>query len=90
MVPEIHGRDVLRMIRDFEKERGVPNYKRVKIIMTTALSDSNNIIDSFQSQCDSYLIKPIDKKKIMEELENLGLTSWIMAGAIGNEMINPR
>jgi len=73
MVPEIHGRDVLRMIRDFEKEMGVSHYRRAKIVMTSALSDAGNIIDSFQSQCDAYLIKPIDKNKLMKGLETLGL-----------------
>jgi two-component system chemotaxis response regulator CheY len=76
MVPEIHGRDVLQMIRKYENEMGVPYYRRAKIIMTSALGDAENIIDSFQSECDSYMIKPIDKKKLMKELERLGINCW--------------
>jgi two-component system chemotaxis response regulator CheY len=45
--------------------------------MTTALSDSGNVIDSFMYKCDAYLIKPIDKKKLLGEISGLGLMQRI-------------
>jgi two-component system chemotaxis response regulator CheY len=47
------------------------------VIMTTALSDSGNIIDSFTYKCDAYLIKPIDRKKLLREISSLGLMQRI-------------
>ena len=72
MVPEIHGKDVLRMIREMEHERCIPDYKRTRCVMTSALGDSENIIESFHSKCDAYLIKPIDRKKLTDALQRLG------------------
>lgn len=72
MVPEIHGKEVLRMIRDMEHERGIPDYKRTRCVMTSSLGDSENIIESFHSRCDAYLIKPVDRKRLSGALQRLG------------------
>ena len=77
MVPEINGKDVLIKIRELEMEKRIPEQGRTKVIMTTALSDSGNIIDSFMYKCDAYLIKPIDKKKLLREISSLGLMQRI-------------
>jgi two-component system chemotaxis response regulator CheY len=73
MVPEIHGKDVLKKIRELEMEKRIPEQGRTKVIMTTALSDSVNVIDSFKYKCDAYLIKPIDKKTLLGEIVRLGV-----------------
>ena len=72
MMPEMDGHEVLKKIRNMENNNR-KNPSRVKIVMTTALSDSKNIMTAFKSQCDGYLTKPIDKKKLLEQLHNLGL-----------------
>ncbi|GEM_PF-790551 len=72
MVPEIHGKDVLKRIRELEEQYGVPKDRRSRIIMTTALSDTSNVVESFKSKCDSYLVKPIDKNKLIQELAGFG------------------
>jgi two-component system chemotaxis response regulator CheY len=77
MVPEINGKDVLKKIRELEMEKRIPEQGRTKVIMTTALSDSGNIIDSFTYKCDAYLIKPIDRKKLLREISSLGLMQRI-------------
>jgi two-component system chemotaxis response regulator CheY len=48
-------------MRSLDTEKRIPEQGRTKVIMTTALSDSGNIIESFTHKCDAYLIKPIDK-----------------------------
>lgn len=73
LVPDIHGREVLKMIREAEREKGVSHEDRAKIVMMTALGDAGNIIESFKAACDSYLIKPIEKTKLMGEIRSLGL-----------------
>lgn len=75
MMPEVGGQEVLREIRAAETARGIRLGEGVKIIMTTALKDSRNVMTAFREQCDSYLVKPIDRDKLAEQLENLGLAA---------------
>jgi DNA-binding response OmpR family regulator len=49
--------------------------QRRKIIMTTALDDMKNIVESFQSLCDAYLFKPIDTRKSRDHIRSLNLLS---------------
>jgi len=73
MMPELDGQAALKKIRDIEEERGIAARDGVKIIMTTALDDKKNIISAFREQCDVYLVKPIDKEKLVESLNTLNL-----------------
>lgn len=72
MVPEIQGHDVVRMIRETEQKENISFEKKAKIIMTTSLSDAENIIESFKASCDSYLVKPMRKAKLINEIKSLG------------------
>jgi two-component system, chemotaxis family, chemotaxis protein CheY len=73
MMPEMDGQDALKEIRGIERERDIIGFDSVKIIMTTALSDSKNLMQAFQEQCEAYIIKPIRKEKLLEQLHLLGL-----------------
>ncbi len=73
MLPEMDGQEVLREIRSIEKEYGIKPVNMVKVIMTTALGDPKNVVKAFnEGQADSYLVKPIEKRKLLEEIEKLG------------------
>jgi two-component system chemotaxis response regulator CheY len=78
MLPEIDGQEVLREIRKVEEEKGVHGLKGAKIIMTTALDDTENVMEAFKSQCDAYIVKPIDKKKLLDQLQALGLLQEVI------------
>jgi two-component system chemotaxis response regulator CheY len=41
--------------------------------MTTALNDMKNRITAFNGLCDAYLVKPIDRSKLIETLQQLKL-----------------
>ncbi len=73
MMPNMDGRTALKTIRQIEDEHGIGGFDSVKIIMTTSHSDSQNIIGSFREGCEAYLIKPIEKDKLLKEMSNLGL-----------------
>ncbi len=73
MLPKLDGQEVLKKIRTFEGENGVNGLEGVKIIMTTALRDSKNIIDAFTQQCEAYLAKPIERDALLAELRAFGL-----------------
>lgn len=75
MMPGMDGQTVLSRIRSSEEEAGVLLGNGVKILMITALHDSNTIWQAFRAQCDGYLYKPIDKRKLKDQLTALGLTA---------------
>ena len=45
----------------------------VKVIMTTAKGQSQDIFDAFNTGCEAYLIKPIRKPDLIDEIRKLGL-----------------
>ncbi len=73
MMPGLDGQQALRMIRQMEEDRGIQISNGSKIIMTTALDDSENKIGAFSGLCDGYLTKPIEKEKLLNELYRLKL-----------------
>lgn len=73
MMPEMSGQDVLKTVRQIEEKRNIFGNDAVKIIMTTALDDGNNIRTAFREQCEAYLIKPISKSKLINVLQQFGL-----------------
>jgi len=73
MLPKIDGQDVLKQIRSIEKEKGIEGLDGVKIIMTTALGDTKNIMDAFKNQCEGYLQKPIERVRLIQEIRKLKL-----------------
>ena len=75
MMPGINGQQALRSIRSIEKEAGVKSSAGVKVIMTTALGDQKNVIEAFyKGGALAYLVKPIKRKKLFEEMRNMGFS----------------
>lgn len=75
MMPEMDGQQVLNKIRHIEELAGIKGLDGVKIVMTTALDDYKNIKTAFTNQAEAYIVKPIDKDKVIKvlmELELLG------------------
>ncbi len=76
MMPNVDGIEALKRIRAIEKKQGVLPGHEVKVIMTTALDDPKTVISAYyQGGADSYLVKPITKNKIEEELRTANLLS---------------
>lgn len=72
MMPVVDGLEALETIRALEKERGWS--PPVKVIMTTALNDPKTVIRSFHDGlAEAYIVKPVDKDKLYEELKKLDL-----------------
>ncbi|BCS90211.1 response regulator [Pseudodesulfovibrio sediminis] len=74
MMPEVDGIEALQKIRTLEEEN---NYTpKAKVIMTTALDDPQTVIKTFyDGGASAYLVKPVAKDKLYNELEKLGLLS---------------
>ncbi|HXX65411.1 MAG TPA: response regulator [Bacteroidota bacterium] len=73
MLPEMDGQAVLRAIRAAEKESPQPA-RAARIIMTTALNDRDNVLAAIP-QCDAYLVKPIEKDKLISHLKGFGFAA---------------
>ena len=73
MMPEMDGHEALRQIRALEEARVVLPRKGAKILMTTAVSDIDNVNTALTSECNGYLTKPIQKVKLLYELRRLKL-----------------
>ena len=73
MMPEMDGQTAVKEIRALEERENILSTNGVKIIMTTALDDVKNVIQSFRSLCDAYLFKPIDTGKLVGHMKELHL-----------------
>ncbi|MCM1179284.1 MAG: response regulator [Clostridium sp.] len=73
MMPVMDGYQALLGIRNLEKEHNVPEDEAVKVIMTTALNDEQNVKMAFELGCSIYSGKPIDQDKFEQALKKLGL-----------------
>jgi two-component system, chemotaxis family, chemotaxis protein CheY len=73
MMPKMDGHEALKRVREFEREMGVIPANEAKVIMTSVLEDPKNVIEAYYGgSATSYLIKPIDREKLEDELERLG------------------
>ena len=75
MMPVMDGYQVLKRVREIEKERNIPEEKETKIIMTTALNEGRNVTKAFELGCVAYAGKPIDQDKFENVLRKLQLIS---------------
>jgi len=76
MMPQASGTECLSSIRAYESETlGLEEEAQVKVIMTTAVNDALTVYDAHASGCTQYLVKPIDRKRLILTLERLGLIS---------------
>ena len=73
MMPKVDGVRVLKHIKDLETQKGLLPEKKAKIIMTTALAETQIVQSAMEVGCDAYAAKPIDTKKLVEVLIKLGL-----------------
>ncbi len=73
MMPNMDGREALKVIRRIESEHGTSGLDGVKVIMTTALGDPKNVMGAFREGCEAYIVKPDKKDKLLEEMKNLSL-----------------
>ncbi|MHC5059570.1 MAG: response regulator [Planctomycetota bacterium] len=73
MMPEMDGVEALKVIRNIEKKRGITGLDAVKVIMTTAKGQSQDIFNAFNTGCEAYIIKPVRKQALVDELTKLGL-----------------
>ena len=73
MMPKLEGQEVLQKIRRLEEEQEIMPPASTRVIMSSALGDSENVMEAFKSQADAYLVKPVMREKLMDTLQKAGL-----------------
>lgn len=73
MMPKVDGIKALKAIRDVEKQKGIKKEDQCKIIMTSALNETDTVLDSFEIGSEGYATKPINTTKFIEVLKTLDL-----------------
>lgn len=73
-MPGLDGQASLRCIRAIEQGFGLIGGSGVKILMTTGLNAPESILAAFRSQCEGYLVKPIERAKLIAQLSGLGFS----------------
>ena len=71
-MPEMNGHEALKAIRELESAAGISD-QGAKIIMTTSVNDGKSIMSAFKEQCDGYMVKPVDRKKLLQHLRDFKL-----------------
>ncbi|MCE1188874.1 MAG: response regulator [Ignavibacteria bacterium] len=74
MMPEMDGKEALKIIREREKNLNIAPEKETRILMVTALDSPKDVIESYYyGGCTSYLVKPIQKSILVKRLRDLKL-----------------
>jgi two-component system chemotaxis response regulator CheY len=76
MMPRMDGNEAIKKIREYERSLGLKPIDETKIIMTTVLEDPKNVIEAYyEGGATSYLVKPIERQRLIDELQKLGIRS---------------
>lgn len=73
MMPKVDGVKALKTIRELEKQKGILPEKRAKIVMVTALAETEYVQSAFDYGCEGYATKPLDTQKFSDVLKKLEL-----------------
>jgi two-component system chemotaxis response regulator CheY len=72
-MPKMGGQEVLKKIRAIEERKDISVLAGAKVLMATAMDDPKNILGAFRSQCDDYVIKPVEAASLLKAMKDFGL-----------------
>jgi two-component system, chemotaxis family, chemotaxis protein CheY len=70
-MPEMDGRETLKEIREREKVMDIPEDRAVKVVMVTSARDAATVKSVYEARCDSYLVKPVERDRLLDEINRL-------------------
>lgn len=73
MMPKVDGIKALRAIRDIERQRKVESSSKVKIIVLTALGNTEYVSAALETKNEMYVEKPIETSSLISAMEQLNL-----------------
>jgi len=75
VMPVMDGQQALMGLRKLEQAKGISDDALTKVIMITAVDDSQKVMDAFRyGQCEAYLTKPLDRDQLLKHIADLGLS----------------
>ncbi|MFP4362925.1 MAG: response regulator [Spirochaetia bacterium] len=79
MMPKVDGQQALKKIRENERKMGIKQVDEVDVVMTTVLEDPKNVVEAYnKGGATSYIVKPIDKAKLEDEMQKLGYSPKLL------------
>jgi two-component system, chemotaxis family, chemotaxis protein CheY len=73
MMPNMNGQEATEQIREMEVQMGIKGNSKAVIIMTTARAESDDIKNAMNAGAAWYLIKPINREKLLYKLHELNV-----------------
>ena len=73
LMPDINGNECLKRFHELREQYSTDGSKRLNVVMTTSLADDASIDESYSAGCEYYLIKPVERRKLMIVMSELGL-----------------
>ena len=71
VMPGMDGHQTAELMRAREKAAGIPEMDSFKLVMITCLVDDSSINKAFfNTRAAIYIVKPLDRDKILKELED--------------------
>ncbi len=71
MMPAMDGHETLQEIRQIERREGLEIGEGIKVLMTSALSDNNTILQTYMELCDGYIVKPFTQQELFDKLHEI-------------------
>lgn len=65
-MPKVDGIEVLRRLKQTERTRSIP------VVMLTSSAEERDMIQSYQFGVNSYIVKPVEFDKFVEEVSKVG------------------
>ncbi len=77
-MPKVDGIEVLREVKSTEETRAMP------VVMLTSSAEEKDIIASYSLGVNSYIVKPVDFVKFVEEVAKAGCY-WMLVNRLPGE-----
>lgn len=69
LMPGMDGHHAAQIMRAVENKRGVKRQEQFKLVMVTSLVDDTNVSKAFfNAEATCYIVKPLNKDKVLAEL----------------------
>lgn len=70
LMPGMDGHDASEQMRTIERKMGIRPPHLFKLVMITTLVDDSNVSKAFfKAQASCYIVKPLDKMRVLDELK---------------------
>jgi CheY-like chemotaxis protein len=74
-MPKVDGIEVLRQVKSNEETKTIP------VVMLTSSAEERDIVTSYSLGVNSYVVKPVDFAKFVDEVAKAGCY-WVLVNRI--------